>query len=80
MYTQAVVFVYFDACQHCITVCTVAATNCLVELKIPLGDRPPSEDLEKMEVEGLKELVDLMKRCWDANPDKRPPFNSMYLL
>ncbi|XP_036963741.1 receptor-interacting serine/threonine-protein kinase 3-like isoform X2 [Acanthopagrus latus] len=52
-----------------------AATNCLVELKIPLGDRPPSEDLEKMEVEGLKELVDLMKRCWDANPDKRPPFN-----
>ncbi|XP_030282043.1 receptor-interacting serine/threonine-protein kinase 3-like [Sparus aurata] len=41
------------------------------------GQRPPCEDLEKMGVEGLKELVGLMKRCWDEDPNKRPKFNKV---
>ena len=44
------------------------------------GQRPPCEDLETMEVEGLKELVGLMKRCWVKDPDKRPKFYGRYLL
>ncbi|XP_070687127.1 receptor-interacting serine/threonine-protein kinase 3-like [Pempheris klunzingeri] len=50
------------------------ADHTLVALKIPLGDRPLCEELDRMRVEGLKELVDLMKKCWDANPSKRPTF------
>nr|XP_020468642.1 receptor-interacting serine/threonine-protein kinase 3-like isoform X2 [Monopterus albus] len=45
----------------------------LVELNIPRGDRPSLEDIDH-KVEGLKELVDLMKWCWDGNPLKRPKF------
>uniref|UniRef100_A0A671YEG6 Receptor-interacting serine/threonine-protein kinase 3-like n=1 Tax=Sparus aurata TaxID=8175 RepID=A0A671YEG6_SPAAU len=41
------------------------------------GQRPPCEDLEKMGVEGLKELVGLMKRCWVKDPNKRPKFNKV---
>ncbi|KAF3688906.1 Ankyrin repeat and protein kinase domain-containing protein 1 [Channa argus] len=46
----------------------------LVALKIPLGDRPLLEDIDQNKAEGLKELVDLMKRCWDGNPSERPKF------
>ncbi|XP_073328423.1 receptor-interacting serine/threonine-protein kinase 3-like [Pagrus major] len=45
-----------------------------VALRIPKGDRPPCEVLDQVEVEGLRELVDLMKSCWEADPDKRPGF------
>ncbi|XP_031723334.1 receptor-interacting serine/threonine-protein kinase 3-like isoform X2 [Anarrhichthys ocellatus] len=46
-----------------------------VKLKIPEGDRPCCKQIDLMrEREGLKELVDLMKRCWDGSPSKRPPF------
>ncbi|XP_041795546.1 ankyrin repeat and protein kinase domain-containing protein 1-like isoform X2 [Chelmon rostratus] len=51
-----------------------AADYSLVALRIPLGDRPSSEDIDQMKEEGLKELVDLMKRCWDENPCERPTF------
>ncbi|KAK9516782.1 hypothetical protein VZT92_024693 [Zoarces viviparus] len=47
----------------------------LVNLKIPQGDRPCCKGIDLMrEREGLKELVDLMERCWDGSPSKRPPF------
>ncbi|XP_030282042.1 receptor-interacting serine/threonine-protein kinase 3-like isoform X2 [Sparus aurata] len=49
----------------------------LVPLSIPDGQRPPCEDLEKMAVEGLKELVHLMKRCWDGDPNKRPKIDEV---
>ncbi|XP_024912243.1 receptor-interacting serine/threonine-protein kinase 3-like isoform X2 [Cynoglossus semilaevis] len=48
------------------------ADNSLVALQIPLGQRPSYKDINQEEVEGLKELVDLMKTCWDGNPLKRP--------
>ncbi|XP_053282773.1 receptor-interacting serine/threonine-protein kinase 3 isoform X1 [Pleuronectes platessa] len=50
------------------------AGNSLVALRIPKGDRPSCEKINQREVEGLEELVDLMKMCWDGNPAKRPAF------
>nr|XP_046251151.1 receptor-interacting serine/threonine-protein kinase 3-like isoform X2 [Scatophagus argus] len=46
----------------------------LVVLRIPMGDRPSCEKIDQMKVEGLKELVDLMQRCWTKNPSMRPTF------
>ncbi|XP_038562821.1 receptor-interacting serine/threonine-protein kinase 3-like [Micropterus salmoides] len=46
----------------------------LVALGIPRGDRPPCDKIKQMNVEGLKQLVDLMQRCWVQNPSERPPF------
>nr|XP_020508571.1 receptor-interacting serine/threonine-protein kinase 3-like isoform X1 [Labrus bergylta] len=51
-----------------------AADYELVALKIPLGDRPPLEEIDQQKAEGLKELVVLMRRCWDEDPSKRPTF------
>ncbi|XP_054475774.1 receptor-interacting serine/threonine-protein kinase 3-like isoform X2 [Anoplopoma fimbria] len=48
----------------------------LVELKIPFGDRPSCEEIDQRREQGLKELVDLMKRCWDHSPTKRPTFKN----
>ncbi|CAM9339663.1 unnamed protein product [Lampetra planeri] len=45
----------------------------LVALRIPLGDRPPCEDVDQ-KVEGLRELHDLMKACWHQRPSVRPSF------
>ncbi|XP_040894374.1 receptor-interacting serine/threonine-protein kinase 3-like isoform X3 [Toxotes jaculatrix] len=45
-----------------------------VALKIPMGDRPPCEDIDQRKAAGLKELVDLMKICWDEKPSERPAF------
>ncbi|XP_074489318.1 receptor-interacting serine/threonine-protein kinase 3-like [Sebastes fasciatus] len=45
-----------------------------VELRIPLGDRPTCQDIEQMKADGLEELVDLMKTCWDGCPYNRPVF------
>ncbi|XP_041652148.1 ankyrin repeat and protein kinase domain-containing protein 1-like isoform X2 [Cheilinus undulatus] len=50
------------------------ADHALVALKIPLGDRPPWQDIDQQKAEGLKELVDLMRKCWDQDPSKRPTF------
>ncbi|KAM7414442.1 hypothetical protein PAMA_019319 [Pampus argenteus] len=43
-----------------------------VELRIPLGDRPSLNEIDQMKAEGLKELVDLMKSCWNGKPSERP--------
>lgn len=45
-----------------------------VELRIPLGDRPSCQDIEQKKADGLEELVDLMKMCWDGCPSNRPVF------
>ncbi|XP_030587622.1 receptor-interacting serine/threonine-protein kinase 3-like [Archocentrus centrarchus] len=50
------------------------ATLALLELRIPKGDRPPCTEIDQTKAEGLKELVDLMNRCWDGKPSNRPKF------
>ncbi|XP_069567239.1 receptor-interacting serine/threonine-protein kinase 3-like isoform X1 [Brachyistius frenatus] len=51
-----------------------AADSSLVELKVPAGDRPPLGEIDQIRTKGLKEIVDLMKRCWDKDPSTRPTF------
>uniref|UniRef100_A0A3Q1H219 Receptor-interacting serine/threonine-protein kinase 3-like n=1 Tax=Acanthochromis polyacanthus TaxID=80966 RepID=A0A3Q1H219_9TELE len=51
-----------------------AALYSLVALRIPLGDRPDCKEIEQIKVEGLEELFDLMKKCWNGDPSKRPTF------
>uniref|UniRef100_A0A3B4AF49 Protein kinase domain-containing protein n=1 Tax=Periophthalmus magnuspinnatus TaxID=409849 RepID=A0A3B4AF49_9GOBI len=46
----------------------------LVELRIPEGDRPPCGDLQRLQVVGITDIVNLMKKCWDKDPAKRPHF------
>nr|XP_024659098.1 receptor-interacting serine/threonine-protein kinase 3 isoform X3 [Maylandia zebra] len=50
------------------------ATLALLALKIPKGDRPPCKEIDQTKAEGLRELVGLMKRCWDGDPSQRPDF------
>lgn len=50
------------------------ALSCIVRLRIPEGDRPSLEGVDREAAEGLGELVDLMVRCWDPSPQKRPSF------
>lgn len=43
-----------------------------VKFSIQRGDRPQCDQMN--DVEELKEVTDLMKRCWDQDPDVRPTF------
>ncbi|XP_033996988.1 receptor-interacting serine/threonine-protein kinase 4-like isoform X1 [Trematomus bernacchii] len=45
-----------------------------VALSIPKGDRPCCKEIEQMKVDGLKELIPLMKECWHGSPNQRPTF------
>ncbi|XP_055796075.1 receptor-interacting serine/threonine-protein kinase 3-like [Salvelinus fontinalis] len=44
------------------------------------GQRPTLEDVDKEQVEGLGDLVELMEKCWDHEPSKRPPFKKCLLV
>uniref|UniRef100_A0A8C4ZFU1 Protein kinase domain-containing protein n=1 Tax=Gadus morhua TaxID=8049 RepID=A0A8C4ZFU1_GADMO len=50
------------------------AMTSLVHLRVPLGDRPPTDEVDHSQADGLSDLVTLMERCWDRDPDKRPSF------
>ncbi|CAL8296465.1 unnamed protein product [Boreogadus saida] len=50
------------------------AMTSLVHLRVPLGDRPPTDEVDHSQADGLGDLVTLMERCWDHEPDKRPSF------
>ncbi|KAM3610081.1 uncharacterized protein V6R79_025031 [Siganus canaliculatus] len=51
-----------------------AAPSSLVKERVPAGQRPKCDHLKQIQVEGLKELVNLMERCWGEIPHKRPAF------
>lgn len=61
------------------SLCTAAADYSLVSLRIPQGDRPDMKAIDQKKAEGLKELVELMKKCWDENPSERPKLKGVYL-
>ncbi|XP_045553050.1 receptor-interacting serine/threonine-protein kinase 3 isoform X2 [Salmo salar] len=44
------------------------------------GQRPSLETVDKEQVEGLRDLVELMEKCWDHEPSKRPPFKECFLV
>ncbi|KAM9502829.1 receptor-interacting serine/threonine-protein kinase 3-like isoform 2-T2 [Salvelinus alpinus] len=44
------------------------------------GQRPSLEAVDKEQVEGLGDLVELMEKCWDHEPSKRPPFKECFLV
>lgn len=50
-----------------------SASYSLVRIKIPEGQRPEC-NFDNIKAEGLQELADLMKRCWDPEPSKRHSF------
>ncbi|KAJ1137582.1 hypothetical protein NDU88_003980 [Pleurodeles waltl] len=51
------------------------AKHDLIKMRIPLGDRPDLDLLEKLgSVEKIDELKALMHRCWHQETSKRPTF------
>lgn len=67
--------IYFD--ENLLYFTYVDATLAILELRIPVGDRPLCTEIDQTKADGLKELVDLMNRCWDQEPAKRPNFKRM---
>ena len=46
----------------------------MLRFRIPRGDRPDLRKIDVQKAAGLEELVELMQRCWDSDPKKRPLF------
>ncbi|XP_061106742.1 interferon-induced very large GTPase 1-like [Conger conger] len=46
-----------------------------IQSRVPEGYRPSLEGVNRVAVEGLGEIIDLMERCWDPSPQKRPSFH-----
>lgn len=44
------------------------------------GSRPCVEEIDQSKAEGLKELVDLMEKCWDGNYKNRPEIKGLCFL
>ncbi|XP_029909242.1 receptor-interacting serine/threonine-protein kinase 3-like isoform X2 [Myripristis murdjan] len=36
--------------------------------------RPPCDEINRIQADGISELADLMVKCWDREPSNRPPF------
>ncbi|XP_069094392.1 receptor-interacting serine/threonine-protein kinase 3 isoform X5 [Pleurodeles waltl] len=54
---------------------SAGAKHDLIKMRIPLGDRPDLDLLEKLgSVEKIDELKALMHRCWHQETSKRPTF------
>ncbi|XP_061118176.1 receptor-interacting serine/threonine-protein kinase 4-like [Conger conger] len=54
------------------------AKHCVIRLWVQDGDRPSLEGVNRAAVEGLGEIIDLMERCWDPSPQKRPSFHDCF--
>ncbi|XP_063799255.1 ankyrin repeat and protein kinase domain-containing protein 1 isoform X2 [Pseudophryne corroboree] len=48
-----------------------------VIVKVAAGQRPPIEDITDDGPVECQQMIDLMKRCWDQNPNKRPFFSDI---
>ncbi|KAF6735025.1 Receptor-interacting serine/threonine-protein kinase 3 [Oryzias melastigma] len=51
-----------------------SAGRALVERCVKKGQRPPLDELSKNSTAGMKDLLDLMQKCWEGDPSKRPTF------
>uniref|UniRef100_A0A8C5PNV3 Ankyrin repeat and kinase domain containing 1 n=1 Tax=Leptobrachium leishanense TaxID=445787 RepID=A0A8C5PNV3_9ANUR len=45
-----------------------------VFVKVASGQRPPIEDISEERPVECQQMIDLMQRCWNQNPKKRPCF------
>ncbi|XP_061108599.1 receptor-interacting serine/threonine-protein kinase 4-like [Conger conger] len=52
--------------------------SCRIRFRVPEGDRPSLEGVNRAAVEGLGEIIDLMEICWDPSPQKRPSFHDCF--
>uniref|UniRef100_A0A3P9LMT8 Protein kinase domain-containing protein n=1 Tax=Oryzias latipes TaxID=8090 RepID=A0A3P9LMT8_ORYLA len=48
-----------------------------VERGVQKGQRPLLEDLSKKDTAGMKDLLNLMQKCWEGDPSKRPTFKDI---
>lgn len=46
-----------------------------VIVKVAGGQRPPLEDISEDGPVECQQIIDLMQRCWNQNPNKRPSFS-----
>uniref|UniRef100_A0A3B1JHC2 Receptor-interacting serine-threonine kinase 3 n=1 Tax=Astyanax mexicanus TaxID=7994 RepID=A0A3B1JHC2_ASTMX len=52
----------------------------LVRFRIPKGDRPDLRSVDTSKAAGLSDLTNLMERCWNSDPNRRPSFKGEELL
>ena len=52
----------------------VGVAQSVLAFRIKMGDRPDLHKIDVQKAAGLEHLVDLMKKCWDAEPNRRPSF------
>ncbi|XP_036068336.1 receptor-interacting serine/threonine-protein kinase 3 isoform X2 [Oryzias melastigma] len=57
-----------------------SAGRALVERCVKKGQRPPLDELSKNSTAGMKDLLDLMQKCWEGDPSKRPTFAEIVSL
>lgn len=57
---------------------SVDAKTTIVKFRIPQGDRPSLDEIRSYSagLAGLTGLMNLMEKCWEAKPDKRPSSHS----
>ncbi|XP_044138212.1 ankyrin repeat and protein kinase domain-containing protein 1 [Bufo gargarizans] len=48
-----------------------------VIIKVAAGHRPPLEDISENRPVECQQMIDLMKRCWNQDPSKRPSFSDV---
>ncbi|XP_040181948.1 ankyrin repeat and protein kinase domain-containing protein 1 isoform X1 [Rana temporaria] len=48
-----------------------------VIVKVAGGQRPPLEDISEDGPVECQQIIDLMQRCWNQNPNKRPSFSDI---
>jgi len=71
---QSMMFRYFWGLVNLNPSSATDAKSSLVRLRIPEGDRPPSDQIRFRAggIAGLTRLTELMRRCWDTDPKRRP--------